>query len=146
MAEAKKTSSKKIDVKELAHTLIRHEGKVNKVYKCSAGKFTIGVGRNIQDVGLTDDECMYLLQNDIDRCIAQAEKFEWFKKLTKNRKHVIVNMIFNIGLPRFKKFAKTIRYIEKGLYEKASKEMLDSRWAVQVGKRAVELSELMAKG
>ena len=36
--------------------------------------------------------------------------------------------------------------MEQGDYQTAAKEMLASKWAVQVGRRAVELSKIMQTG
>ena len=58
-------------VKRLKDMLIRHEGLKLKPYLCTAGKLTIGVGRNIQDRGITYQEAMMLLENDIRLIKAQ---------------------------------------------------------------------------
>ena len=136
--------AKNIDI--LATELTRDEGERLKLYKCTAGKLTIGVGRNLDDRGIRKDESRYMLKNDIQGSINEAEKFPWFEGLSPKRKRVIVNIIFNIGLPRFKKFKKTIAYIKAGEFENASIEMLDSLWARQVGVRAKRLSKMMKEG
>jgi len=130
----------------LATELTRDEGFRKKPYKCSAGKLTIGVGRNIEDRGITRDEAEYMLKNDIKQSIAEAEKFDWYKGLSAARKRVVVNMIFNLGAPTFRKFKGTIRLIKNRNYAAASVEMLDSRWARQVGVRATRLSKMMRDG
>ena len=61
-------------VKEM---LIRHEGVVCTLYQCSESRWTIGAGRNLQDRGITEDEAMYLLDNDIKRVMSQLD--EYFK-------------------------------------------------------------------
>ena len=58
--------------------IIKHEGLKLKPYICPAGKITIGVGRNIEDNGISEDEAMYLLNNDIKRC--KTELMEIFDK------------------------------------------------------------------
>ena len=136
--------AKSIDI--LATELTRDEGEKLKPYKCTADKLTIGVGRNLEDRGISREESRYLLKNDMRGSIADAEKFPWFEGLTPKRQRVIVNIIFNIGLPRFKKFKKTIRYINCQQFDHASIEMLDSLWARQVGKRAKRLSVMMREG
>lgn len=60
-----------MNIEQLKKELIRDEGFRSKPYKCTAGKLTIGVGRNIEDNGITEDEAMYLLENDIASCIKQ---------------------------------------------------------------------------
>lgn len=132
-----------MNLKKLKNELIRDEGLRLTVYFDSEGIETIGVGRNLQK-GITKDEAYHLLDNDIHDVIQDAMQFEWFDKLDDDRKNIILNMIFNLGINRFKGFRKTIRLIEAGDYEEAAKEMLDSKWARQVGPRANRLSNRMA--
>ena len=117
-----------------------HESLSLQIYKCSANRFTIGYGRNIEDRGITKGEADILLLNDLAICTKEAKQFEFYEALTSNRQDVIVEMIFNLGLTRFRKFKKTILYIKKGEYASASDEMLRSRWSTQVGQRAITLS------
>lgn len=130
----------------LQQLLIEHEGLRLKPYRCSAGKLTIGVGRNLDDVGLTTDEALILLDNDIKAAMRDAASFSWFKKLDDARQAVVVDMIFNLGIARFKGFKKTIAHIEAGHFAAAAHEMLNSSWAKQVGRRAVRLSKIMRTG
>ena len=95
----------------LIKEITRDEGLRLDLYECSEGKLTIGVGRNIEDRGISEDEASLMLANDLTSSIKEAQSFPWFNELTDARKRVIVNMIFNIGLSRFKQFKKTIQYI-----------------------------------
>ena len=137
-------------IEELKQLLIKHEGEVNHAYTDSEGYITIGVGRLIDkklNGGISHDEAMYLLDNDIKTVLGQCDReFDWFDGLDETRKIVILNMVFNLGLNGFKKFKKTISYIKPGDYESAATEMLDSAWSIQVGIRAIELSKMMKKG
>lgn len=136
-----------MDRDKLVEQLIRHEGIRLKPYQDSVGKTTIGVGRNLEDVGISKDEAMYLLDGDIDGVILELENcFPWYTDLNEVRQRVLADMLFNVGLNKLKSFRKTLRAIESGNYEEASKEMLDSLWARQVGVRAVRLSEMMRTG
>ena len=127
--------------------IAKHEGLRLKPYKCTAGKLTIGYGRNLDDVGITEHEAETMLTSDIERVYRDLTvHYDWFKTLDEVRESVVVNMCFNLGLNRFNKFKKTIKYISEGDYEKAAAEMMDSKWANQVGKRAVELAHMMATG
>ena len=93
----------------LKKQLVVHEGLELKPYKCTANKTTIGVGRNIEEVGISEDEAMYLLENDIKNVVAQCQAtFSWFDGLTDIRKEAIVNLVFNMGLSTFCKFKNTI--------------------------------------
>lgn len=126
--------------------LLKHEGLRLKPYHCTANKLTIGIGRNLDDVGISEDEALILLENDIIKVEKQAESFPWFIQLNEERKSVILNMIFNLGFEGFTKFKETIRYLELGQYEQAAIEMLESKWADQVPTRAKELSRIMFSG
>jgi lysozyme len=133
-------------MRQLIELLHRHEGMRLKPYKDSVGKLTIGIGRNLDDNGISEVEADFLLKNDLIRCFEEAQKFDWFVVLNDARACVIVSMIFNLGLPRFLGFKNMIKALEEERYEDASKEMLDSVWAKQVGRRADELSEMMKTG
>jgi lysozyme len=131
-------------MERLKKLLQKHEGFRSKPYLCSAGKTTIGYGRNLDDNGISVSEAEILLQNDILDCIHEANNtFPWYKHLSPTRQGVVLSMIFNLGITRFFKFKKTIEHIKNKEYEKAGEEMLNSRWAKQVGIRAVELSYMM---
>ncbi len=131
----------------LQRLLISHEGLRYKPYRCTEGKLTIGVGRNLDDRGLSDQEIHLLLNNDIALAAGEAEReFPWFKELDQVRQDVIVSMIFNMGIARFKGFKKTIELISRQDFYSASIEILDSRWSKQVGERAIDLSEMLRSG
>ena len=138
---------KKMNREQLIEELKRDEGVVLTLYQCSAGKNTIGVGRNLDDRGITDDESDYLLGNDINICIEElTNAFPWFKDLSDTRQRVMVNMCFNLGLSRLMGFKKFLAAMEAGEWETAGVEMLDSRWAVQVGPRSTRLKDLVLEG
>lgn len=151
--------------------LKRDEGTKYRVYKCTQGFDTIGTGRNLDTVGLSSTECSvlgltvrdvrikgltpaqseYLLDNDIDRAMRDLDRYlPWWRQLDDVRQRVLVNMCFNMGIGNAKKgllsFTNTLRLIQTGQYLAASKNMLLSKWARQVGARAKRLSDLMALG
>ncbi|NIO08743.1 MAG: glycoside hydrolase family protein [Deltaproteobacteria bacterium] len=131
----------------LQQMLIRHEGLRLKPYRDTVGKLTIGVGRNLDDVGITWEEAMILLNRDIANVRREVNKaFPWFSRLDAVRKNVVLNMVFNLGLPRFRQFKKAIAAIRARHWEEAAKQMLDSRWVRQVGRRARELASMMKSG
>lgn len=122
----------------------KHEGLELKVYKCPAGKLTIGYGRNVEDLGISEFEAEFLLTNDVARCCSEATKnFPWFAGLPTKRQAVIICMIFQLGISRFKGFKKMIAYMEQKEYYKAADEAMDSSWAKQTPKRAKELTDLL---
>ena len=128
--------------------LVRHEGLRLKPYRCTAGKLTIGIGRNLDDCGITQSEAYIMLINDIMNCEKQlqAKIPDIYNGLDEVRKSVLLNMCFNLGISGLLGFKNTLEFIKVGDWERAANNMLVSRWAKQVGRRAIELSELMRKG
>ena len=157
----------KYDRDELVKMIAIHEGIVLNVYQDHLGIDTVGIGRNLEDRGITDgelsyinktmddiydsglteEEAYYLCMNDI--AIVEKELLEnkpVVNQLNDVRQMVLVDMAFNMGVPRLKLFKNMWMAIEKVNYPLACAEMLDSKWANQVGKRAVRLSEAMKNG
>jgi lysozyme len=128
--------------------LVRHEGLRLKPYRCTAGKLTIGIGRNLDDRGISQKEAYVLLENDIQNCEKQLldEIPEIYNALDEVRKSVLLNMCFNLGIKGLLEFKNTLAFIAAGDWERAANGMLASKWAKQVGRRAIELSEMMRKG
>ena len=134
-------------IEDLMDQLVLHEGLKLTPYRCTAGKLTIGVGRNLEDRGITHDEAMYLLRNDVVLYGQELIKqFPIVSGLDVVRMMTLVNMAFNLGITRLKGFKNMWSAIGDGDYEKAALEMLDSKWANDVGKRAIVLSEQMRTG
>ncbi|MDD2229527.1 MAG: glycoside hydrolase family protein [Candidatus Cloacimonetes bacterium] len=135
-------------LERIKEQLIRHEGLRLKPYRCTAGKLTIGVGRNLDDRGISQKEAYVLLENDIQNCEKQImdEIPEIYNVLDEVRKSVLLNMCFNLGIGGLLGFNNTLAFIAAGDWERAANGMLASKWAKQVGRRAIELSELMRKG
>ena len=128
-------------------TVKRDEGLRLKPYRCTEGKLTIGYGRNIEDHGINEEEAELMLQNDL--LWAESGCFHVFSdwwKLNEVRKGVLINMAFNLGIPRLRQFKNMIAAVDKHDYEKAADEMLDSKWAKQVGNRATRLADTMRSG
>lgn len=132
-----------MDLERLQKTLKRHEGLSLKPYKCSANKLTIGYGRNLEDNGITQEEADHMLNTDIEVCIKEASTLPFWNDLSPVRKEIIVNMVFNLGMPRLSQFRKFFAALSAKDYNAAAFEMENSRWASQVGYRAEELSDMM---
>jgi lysozyme len=133
----------------LIDMLKRHEGVRNYVYEDHLGYETIGVGRCLREgvgMGLSDAEVDFLLQNDIERCYKELSVFSWFADLDQVRQEALIDMCFNLGLPNFLGFRITLKYVAEGQYSQAAAEMLNSKWARQVGDRAKELSYMVETG
>ena len=129
---------------QLRNLLIKHEGIKGKLYYDTEGVATIGIGRNLEDVGVSVDEAMLMLDNDIKRVLyACWHEFPWFADLNEDRQCVVASMVFNLGLEGFKKFKRMIKALEKDDYLEAACQMVDSTWAAQVKGRAVELAVMM---
>ena len=141
-----------MDTSRVRAQLIHHEGMPTKngrcyLYDCPAGKKTIGVGRNVEDRGISTDEAFVLLDNDIADCITDLQcNMSFFAGLDDVRKAVLINMCYNLGISRLMKFKNTIAAIKDRNWNEAAIEMVNSNWADQVGVRAKELSRMMATG
>jgi len=157
----------KYELSEFVKMVAKHEGMVLEPYKDSLGISTIGIGRNLEDrgitdteldyigktiedilkVGLTEEEAYYLCMNDI--AIVEKELLERkpiVNQLDQVRQMCLVDMGFNMGVPRLMKFVKMWGAIEVGDFYEAGDQMLDSRWAKQVGRRSEDLSNMMRYG
>ena len=144
--------------KSLREMLIRHEGLRLRPYDDATGKqhrtgvpirgkLTIGVGRNLDDVGITRAEALTLLDHDIAKVRRDVNRaLLWFRGLNRVRQNVVLNMVFNLGLPRFRTFKNTVAAIKEKRWDDAANEMLNSRWERQVKGRARELARMMRRG
>ncbi len=132
-----------VNLIELKKDLTRDEAKRKKPYLCSAGKVTIGIGRNLDDRGLSEDEIDLLYQNDVDIVVKELDAHHpWWRDLPEPAGRALVNMAFNLGLPRLNKFRKMLIALQEHRFNDAATEALDSRWADQVGDRAQRIAEL----
>lgn len=135
------------DSARLAAQLRRHEGVRAKPYTDTVGKLTIGVGRNLTDRGLSHDEVDVLLANDLELAQQECERsFAWYAALDSVRQAALVNLCFNLGLPRLLGFRHALAAMAAGDFALAADEFADSRWARQVGDRAVELCGQIRSG
>lgn len=113
----------------------------------SKGKLTIGVGRNLDDVGISNTEIIQLQENDVKNVTEALENtFPWFHGLNTPRRVVILSMAFNLGIKGLKNFKRMIHAIEAGDFDLASHEMIQSNWSRQVKNRADRLALIMKIG
>ncbi len=111
------------------------------------GKLTIGVGRNLDDVGLSDAEINYLLGNDVAKATGGVRmKLPWVDELDDARMGVLVNMTFNMGVDGLLKFVGMLGKLQRKLYDESAAEMVDSAWYHQTGDRAKRLVKQMQTG
>lgn len=132
---------------DLNTMLRRDEGVKAHPYTDSVGILTIGVGRNLEDVGLRQDEIDYLLTNDIRVAMLDCKRLcDDFDALSDNRQRALINMAFNLGRSRLAGFKNMWAAIERGDFAEAASQALDSKWARQVGSRANRIADLLEKG
>lgn len=132
---------------DLRSMLVLHEGLRLKPYRCTAGKLTIGVGRNLDDKGITQAEAFQLLENDILEVEADLDRtWPWWRQMSEQRQQVLADMCFNLGITRLGGFVNTIAAMKRGDYEAAADGMSKSLWASQVGRRATRLIRMMREG
>ena len=143
------------NMEKLLEMLKRHEGEVKTngrhvAYKCSAGYWTLGIGRNIDPnggIGLSDEEIDFLLEGDIARVIKElSSEYPWFNDLDDVRKDAMIDISFNLGATRLRGFKKALAAMEVADYTLAAKEFLDSKWSRDVKGRAHELVSMIETG
>lgn len=118
---------------ELIRQIIHHEGLRLMPYHCTAGKLTIGVGRNIEDRGISRDEALYMLENDLQECFADLSRvFIDFHGFGKARQYALVDLRLNLGPSRFRTFRRMIAAVNNNDWHQAAAELKDSLWWNQV--------------
>jgi lysozyme len=131
----------------IVEQLTRDEGVRLFPYIDSVGKTTIGVGRNLTDVGISRDEADYLLSNDIARATTElAASLPWTASLNDARRGALINLLFNLGLHGLLSFKNMLASLENGNPTDAAKHLLDSNYATQVGARAHRLAQQLETG
>jgi len=127
-------------INKLKQQLRKHEGLRLKPYRCTAGKLTIGYGRNIESNGISKQEAEIMLDNDIQICLQDMQTlFTNFDNLPIDIQVVILNMRYNMGATGIRAFKNMITAIEKQDWKNMAKNMKNSKWYEQVGNRAKEL-------
>jgi len=129
----------------LAKELIEaHEGRRHLAYEDHLGNVTVGVGRNLDGKGLTNNEIDILLMNDLIECFDDLSNFRWFTQANESQQAAFIDWRFQLGAAGIRKFKQTFIYLQHHDYTQASKEMLNSVWANQTPTRAHEVSRLIA--
>lgn len=130
---------------ELIAQLRRDEGERLSVYFDTLGFATIGIGRMVdarRGGGITREESTYLLMNDINKIDRQLqERLPWVVTLTPERRGVLMNMAFQLGIDGLMSFKRTLAFVQQGEYAKAAEAMLASKWATQTPDRAKRLTQ-----
>ena len=113
-------------------------------YEDTTGNLTIGFGRNLDTKGISHDEALKLLENDMLEAEREVWKScPWYNALSEVRKIVILDMVFNLGIEKFSEFRGMIAAIQEGNFAEAAEHMRHSLWETQVGKRADRLADMM---
>ena len=142
-------------MQNLIEMLKRHEGEVvtngrHLIYKCPAGHWTIGIGRNVDvngGLGLSDEEVNFLLESDIARVIKElSTEYAWFSDLDDVRKDAMIDISFSLGQTKLRKFVLALEAMAIADHQTASKEFLDSDWSRTVKGRSVELAAMIETG
>lgn len=129
---------------KLKGLLFLHEKYRQFPYTDSTGHLTIGIGRNLVDRGISTSEAFYLLDDDIFYFNNKLNHYlSFFGTLSENRQIVLIDMCFNLGIQALLGFKEMISALESHDYDRVAQEMLDSKWAEQVGDRAILLAEIM---
>ena len=136
-----------LNMTELEREVASDEGFMPTPYRCTAGKLSIGYGTNIQD-GITRDEALLLMRHRLGKVVAALEsRLPFWFKLTDDRRRVLANMGYQLGIGGLMGFRRMLAALERGDYEAAAGEMLDSKWARQDSpRRARRLAERMRRG
>jgi lysozyme len=131
----------------LREMLLRHEGLRLKPYVDTVGKLTIGVGRNLTDNGISQEEADLMFENDVKTAIWYIKiLFPEHDQWTQARQDALTDMMYNIGPARFSGFKKMIAAVKLNDWAKAAAEMKDSLWATQVPARVEELANMVEQG
>lgn len=136
-----------LNINELAAQLAIDEDLRLKPYRCTAGKLTIGVGRNLDDVGISKDEALFLLANDINHACDQLDaKLPWWRSMSERRMQALANLCFNLGISTLLTFKNSLALLQSAQYERAADAFMQSKWAKQVGARAVRVTTMIREG
>ena len=145
-----------MDIDKLREELTLDEGCVNNIYLDHLGYATFGIGHLVLetepeheqevDTPVSEDRIKECFEKDIQNVIDDLDRnMDWWKDLPEDSQRVMANMCFNLGITRLLKFKNFLSAMENKDWEKAAVEMIDSRWATQVGARATRLKERVLK-
>lgn len=141
------TELSKSDEMKLKADLLSSEGMRLKPYRDTTGNLTIGVGHNLDSDGITQEEADYIFEDDMEKVLHELDKFPQYQNMRDDvRSMVIDEMAFNMGVNKVMKFKAMWEAIGNKDWEGAADAMLDSRWARQVGTRAIRLANVMRSG
>jgi len=133
---------------KLREQLIKHEGLKLRLYRDPVGLLTIGVGRNLDAIGITRDEALFMLDNDIDQVVLQCtDAFPWFAQgINSVRQRAVADLCFNMGINKLKEFKHTLGDLAEGDFDSAADNLILSKWFRQVGVRGPRIVHMIRTG
>jgi lysozyme len=141
-----------MNIPQLKKQIIAHEGMKLELYKCTAGYWTIGVGRNLSSRGISVDTAVDMLDEDIDICVSELDKvLPWWRKGNDARQHAIIDLHFNLGINTLLSFKKTMDLWERATdgkveWSQVAKELLNSQYAKQLPNRSKTIAAMIETG
>ena len=136
-----------MDMKRLIDQLSIDEGRKSRMYLDSVNKWTIGVGRNLSDRALFEDEIDLMLKNDISLVTKQLdENLPWWSAMSDERQHALINLCFNMGITTLLQFKDSLALLKAGKWDEAAAAFMCSKWAKQVGNRAIRVTNQIRNG
>lgn len=137
-----------MDRNKLTRMLIRDEGLRLYPYRCTAGKLTIGVGRNLDDVGISKATAEQMLGEDLkraeDACLSIFGAELW-QKWGENRKAGWMNFMFNLGVAGVLGFKNTLKAAIGGNFDEVERHLRASKYASQVKSRAERVIAMICR-
>lgn len=135
------------DRHRLAQDVANAEGLRLKAYQDSVGVWTIGYGTNLQELTIDKSQAERWLSEHLAESERECERFPWYAGMTPMRQRALCELVYNLGMPRLLGFTKMLQAISDGDFERAAKELLDSKWAGQVGpSRSMRLATMLRLG
>lgn len=132
---------------KLAATLVeKHEGRRQHVYKCTAGKLTVGVGHNLEAKAMPDCVIDLLFACDLDDAEKDCKQYKYFAGLNQVRQAALIDMSFQLGRSRLAAFKKMHAHLKAEDYKGAARECLNSLYATQTPRRAQTIADLLDRG
>jgi lysozyme len=128
-----------MDLDLLGQELGEDEGERFKMYQCSEGFNTIGIGHNLDSRPISKRASRVIFEDDVQDCFADLDRaLPWWRSLSEGRQRALANLCFNMGISRLTGFKNMLAALHKGDYTRAALECLDSKWARQVQKSRIE--------
>ena len=141
-----------MNISQLKKQLIDHESMKLELYKCMAGFWTIGVGRNLSSRGISVETAVDMLDEDIEICISELDKvFPWWRKGNDARQHALIDLHFNLGINTLLSFKKTMNLWEEAVHgrvnwSQVADELLNSNYAKQLPNRSKTIATMIETG